>query len=106
MIWRPSVIAGGMSEPLEGWTDTLSAAGAPMLVVSLGLVSRLNMEGLNHFDMVPVDYVTNGLLISTAYAGSSDQVLEIYNCGTSHVNPLNSRDFIKAVLKPIKYSKF
>lgn len=95
-----------MSEPFEGWTDTLSAAGAPMLVVSLGLVSRLNMDGLNRFDMVPVDYVTNGLLIATANAGSSDEILGIYNCGTSHVNPLNSRDFIKAVILPLKYSKF
>ena len=83
-----------MAEPFEGWTDTLSAAGAPMLVVSLGLVSRLNMEGLNHFDMVPVDYVTNGLLIATANAGQTNELLGIYNCGTSHVNPLNSLVFL------------
>ena len=77
-----------------------------MLVISLGLVSRLNMEGVNNFDMIPVDYVTNGLLIATANAGSSDELLGIYNCGTSHVNPLNSKKFIDAVLLPTKYSKF
>ena len=94
VIWRPSVIAGGVAEPFEGWTDTLSAAGAPMLVISLGLVSRLHVKGANNFDMVPVDYVTNGLLIATANASQTDELLGIYNCATSHVNPLNSLVFL------------
>lgn len=40
--------------------------------------------------MIPVDIVTNGIIISTAHAGSKQgNELDIYNCGTSDQNPIS-----------------
>ena len=54
-------------QPTPGWTDSLAAAGGLMLLGSIGVLKNLNSNGNTHFDVVPVDIVTNGIIISTAY---------------------------------------
>lgn len=58
---------------------------------SLGLINyiKASNEGLNKFDMVPVDIVSNGIIVATANAGSkAGNELDVYNCGTSVENPI------------------
>ena len=38
-----------------------------MLLGSIGVLKNLHSNGNTHFDVVPVDIVTNGIIISTAY---------------------------------------
>lgn len=38
VIFRPSIIACSVAEPVPGWTDTLSAAGGLLFLASMGLV--------------------------------------------------------------------
>jgi hypothetical protein len=71
-------------EPFPGWTDSLSAAGGLTLFCSTGLINYIHAKGYNIFDMIPVDIVTNGLIVATAHAGSKPgNELDVYNCGSS-----------------------
>jgi hypothetical protein len=83
VIWRPSIISSAMREPMPGWTDSLSAAGGLTLLASLGVVKRAYKPLENPFDMIPVDIVSNGCLVATVNAASSDLSIHIFNCGTS-----------------------
>ena len=66
---RPSIIACAKTEPFPGWTDSISAAGGISLLVGLGLINYINAGGDNRFDLVPVDIVTNSIIIATAHVG-------------------------------------
>jgi nucleoside-diphosphate-sugar epimerase len=66
VILRPSIIGGSVSEPVPGWTDTFSAAGGLTLAGSIGIVNYIYGDGKNVADLVPVDHVSNAILVSTA----------------------------------------
>lgn len=66
LIVRPSIIIGGISEPLPGWTDTFSAAGGLTLAGGIGIVNYVNGNGNNTADLIPVDYVSNIIIAATA----------------------------------------
>jgi fatty acyl-CoA reductase len=67
VIFRPAIIGSSLEDPFPGWTDTLSAAGGLSLFVGLGLVNYANTSGKSEFDLIPVDIVTNGIIITTAH---------------------------------------
>ena len=69
VIYRPSIIACSYRQPFAAWTDSLSAAGGLSLLSGLGLMKYVNTDGSGPFDIVPVDFVTNGMLIATAKGG-------------------------------------
>lgn len=64
---RPSIIASSMKEPFPGWTDSLSAAGGLSMVTGLGINHFMRAIGYNVVDAVPVDLVTNQIIVATAY---------------------------------------
>ena len=68
MIVRPSVIMSNYSEPLEGWTDTISAAGGMTMACALGLMHFIHANYTALFDIIPCDFVSNGILACTCYA--------------------------------------
>ena len=93
VIYRPSIIACAWRQPFRGWTDTLSAAGGLSLLYGLGLTKYINGDGSGYFDIIPVDFVTNGMLIATAKGGSSKDYFEVYNAGTSYGNKCTSKNY-------------
>ena len=68
IIFRPSVIGCSEAEPYPGWTDTLSAAGAPILLAGLGLLKYLNTDGMTKFDLISADIVSNGIIATISHA--------------------------------------
>jgi len=86
VIYRPSIIACAWRQPFRGWTDSLSAAGGLSLLTGLGLMKYVNGDGSGPFDIVPVDFVTNGILLATCKGGCSKDYFEVYNSGTSYSN--------------------
>jgi len=66
VLFRPSIIASSNQQPFPGWTDSLAAAGGLSLLTGLGLVDYVNTSGKTSFDLIPVDFVANGILITTA----------------------------------------
>ena len=87
VICRPSIVGSALRDPLPGWIDSLAAAGGLSTLVAVGLVNYLPVgRPENHFDLVPVDIVSNSVLITSAYADKADSktgCLHIYNQGTS-----------------------
>ena len=87
---RPAIIASALEQPFPGWTDSLAAAGGLTVLAALGVVRYLNSDmGMTRFDLIPVDIVSNHILVSTAYA-PFEYVgkMSVYNCGSSQSNPL------------------
>jgi len=82
-IFRPAVIACSNSEPVPGWTDSLSAAGGLTILGGLGLVTILPGTGLNVFDVIPVDIVSNGIIVTSAEGAVAKAGLKVYNSGSS-----------------------
>jgi alcohol-forming fatty acyl-CoA reductase len=104
VIWRPAIIASSISDPFPGWTDQLSAAGGVTILGGMGFIPYLYGTGLNTVDLIPVDIVTNGLLVATCHGARPDtEKLHIYNCGTSVQNPITLYDYKETMLKYYKY---
>ena len=83
VIVRPSIIIGAVAEPLPGWTDTFSAAGGLTLAGGIGIVNFVNGNGENISDLVPVDYVSNCIIVSTAL-NANKPGLSVIHSATSH----------------------
>ena len=62
VIVRPSIIGASWREPVPGWTDVISAAGAVYASVGLGVLKFLPGHGGNIADIIPVDTVVNVML--------------------------------------------
>jgi len=54
-IIRPSIVAASLKEPFAGWTDTISALGAPIYFGGLGLLRYMVGNGLEQVDVCAVD---------------------------------------------------
>lgn len=87
VILRPSIIGASYFEPVPGWTDTFSAAGGLSLAGGSGIVNYVRGKGENIADLVPVDYVSNSIIVATAFEANKPNIAVVH-CGTSHANPI------------------
>jgi hypothetical protein len=69
VINRPSMIQGTHSDPFPGWTDSVGAHASVAFADLLG-VNHNNMMHQKPLDIVPADFVSNSVLITSAYAGN------------------------------------
>ena len=93
-------------QPFPGWTDSVSAAGGLTLLSGLGLWTNINGDGANAFDIVPVDYCSNGILVATAHAGNQPRdFAETYNCASSSCNQINQQQYGDIGLKAFQHLK-
>lgn len=86
-IFRPSIIIGAMHEPLPGWTDTISAAGALSLIGGIGIVNYIHGKKDNIADLIPVDIVSSSIIVGTALQANKPE-LKIFHCASSHRQPI------------------
>jgi hypothetical protein len=70
-ILRPAIIASSYMEPFPGWTDTMSAAGGLTVLGGLGLMRTLHGKGDNPLDVIPVDIVSNAILLTTCHSAQA-----------------------------------
>lgn len=103
---RPAIIASSLSDPFPGWTDSLTAAGGISMLTGLGIIHFMHASGRLWFDVVPVDIVSNHILISTAYGPQYPGEMRIYNCATSSTNPISVGDFKDAMIRGYRLEKF
>ena len=64
LILRPSIIGASLMEPVPGWTDSIGLAGGIFLIAGLGLLRELPGNKYNVGDLIPVDIVTNQVIVS------------------------------------------
>lgn len=65
VISRPAMVTASLKEPFVGWTDTTSAIGLAMFPAITGLQRNVYMKH-NATDCVPVDQVSNAILVASA----------------------------------------
>ena len=88
LIVRPSIIGCSVQDPSPGWIDSVSAAGAIYLSAALGVTQQL--PGSMHLigDQVPVDFVSNTIICSTA-AKARQNKFSIVHSTSSSLNPIS-----------------
>ena len=65
-IIRPAIIYAAYNEPFPGWTDSLAAGGFLIIMSGLGILRNLPIANTNRCDFVPVDFVSNAIILATA----------------------------------------
>lgn len=105
LLIRPAIIIGSYEEPMQGWVDTLSAAGALSLVGGSGLINYFPGDTDITCDIIPVDYVSNSILVATAFQANKRN-LTVINNGTSHQNPTTWGFFIQRGINYINQQPF
>ena len=66
-IIRPTIINNAYYEPFPGWIDSIAAAAAFFLFGGLGILKQVQGEKNNIGDQIPVDLVSNYIIVATAY---------------------------------------
>jgi hypothetical protein len=66
----------------------MSAAGGLTMLGSMGILKNMHIPKPNPFDIIPVDIVSNGILVATANSAMfpDENKLPIYNCTTTSQN--------------------
>lgn len=101
MIVRPSVIIAANSEPCPGWIDAMTAAGPLSLMVSTGVLRYGVGENNVRADVVPVDFVSNLIIVGSAtYAGKN--MISVIHAGTTHINPITWYKFCQFTLDYVR----
>uniref|UniRef100_A0A914ZEZ5 Fatty acyl-CoA reductase n=1 Tax=Parascaris univalens TaxID=6257 RepID=A0A914ZEZ5_PARUN len=99
IIVRPSIIGAMWREPLPGWTDNINGPTGIFAACGKGLLT--NMCGNVHCkaDIVPVDVVSNMLVVAAAYRATSRfDKIPVMHCCSGELNPIKWKhivDFIK-----------
>lgn len=86
-ILRPAIINAAIKEPMPGWTDTLSAAGGLSYAGGSGVLKYVYAKEDNIADLIPVDYVCNGIIASTALLANKP-ALTVVHSNSSNSNPI------------------
>lgn len=95
VICRPSIIASSIREPYPGWTDSMSAAGGITILGGLGMRHYMHIEEPGLLDIIPVDIVSNSILIGACRGAllKPNQHI-VYHCGTSFRSPLTIMNYM------------
>lgn len=86
-IVRPSCIGGSLRDPIPGWVDTVSAAGAIFLSSGLGLLKIMYGKEGNIGDNIPVDTCINIVICAAALYCKPNTPLVVHACSSSR-NPV------------------
>lgn len=95
-IVRPTIIGGSWKEPFPGWVDSISAAGAFYLSGGLGLLKICIGNKNNIGDQVPVDTVSNAVIVAAALF-CKPLTPNIMHVGSSARNPVRWKTCIDVV---------
>ena len=88
VICRPSIVGSAWSEPVPGWVDVVSAAGAVYIAVGMGVVKFLPGSPQNVGDVIPVDYVSNAIIAAVPAVFEKRGKYFICHAASSSENPM------------------
>ncbi len=91
---------------MPGWIDTVSAVGVVAFPVGMGFLRCVYVPDGN-VDFIPGDYVSNGILATTAYSLSlPESTFTIYHNSSTTTNPFTVYNFWKYAVEYLKYNPF
>jgi fatty acyl-CoA reductase len=89
IILRPSIIGAMWKEPLPGWTDNLNGPTGIFAAVGKGIIGNMCGSGNSKADIIPVDVVSNALIVAAAYrAELKTSEIPVIHCCSGELNPL------------------
>jgi len=115
-IARPSIVTASLNEPFPGWVDSINGPGGASLLGTLGIARTMHCKPKNIADLIPIDIVTNALIViawktasefknqqfennnnvrSKEDSPSSSITLPVYNITSGDVNPTTWENFLK-----------
>ncbi len=86
-IVRPAVIESAVAYPLKGWNEGINTS-APLIYLRYKGHQYYPARKTNSLDVIPVDYVC-GAMLAVAAGLIQGEAEEVYNLGSSDLNPLN-----------------
>lgn len=101
-ILRPSIIESALEEPAPGWIEGVKVADAIILAYAREKVSLFPGKRSGIIDVIPVDLVANGIILSLAEAIAVPGKRRIYQCCSGSSNPVSLGDFIDHVMAEAK----
>jgi alcohol-forming fatty acyl-CoA reductase len=101
-ILRPSIIESALEEPAPGWIEGVKVADAIILAYARGKVSIFPGKRSGIIDVIPVDMVANGIILSLAESLGAPGKRRIYQCCSGSSNPLSLGEFIDHVMTEAK----
>ena len=96
-IVRPSIVESTLQEPAPGWIEGVKVADAIILAYAREKVTFFpgNKDGI--IDIIPADLVANSIILGGAEALTATPEHRIYQCSSSHCNPIPIKQVIKHV---------
>lgn len=101
-ILRPSIIESALEEPVPGWIEGVKVADAIILAYAREKVSLFPGKRSGIIDVIPVDLVANGIILSAAEALAAPGKRRIYQCCSGSSNPVSLGEFIDHVMAEAK----
>ncbi|CAL1290425.1 unnamed protein product [Larinioides sclopetarius] len=97
-IVRPSIVTAAWKEPFPDWVDNFNGPSGLTAAVSKGLMHSMCGKISNTADIIPVDVVSNLMIIVAWYTATnrSGRLLG-YNCCSGNTNRISWGDFVRFI---------
>lgn len=96
-ILRPSIVESTLQEPVPGWIEGVKVADAIIMAYAREKVTFFPGNRHAVIDIIPADLVANSIILSAAEALRTRSVHRIYQCSSSHCNPIPIKKVIRHV---------
>lgn len=94
-IVRPSIIESAIESPIAGWVEGVKVADALIYAYAKGRVSIFPGKDDGILDVIPVDLVSNSVLLASAELMHDPSTYRIYQCCSGELNPITLKRFIE-----------
>ena len=96
-ILRPSIVESTLQEPVPGWIEGVKVADAIIMAYAREKVTFFPGNKHAVIDIIPADLVANSVILGGAEALTAPRTHRIYQCSSSHCNPIPIKHVIKHV---------
>lgn len=101
-ILRPSVVESCLESPKPGWIEGVKVTDAILLAYAREKVSLFPARKAGIVDIIPVDLVSNSVLLSVAEAIQEPKQTRIYQCCSGSQNPLGVKRYVYTVCEEVR----
>ncbi len=101
-ILRPSVVESTLESPIPGWIEGVKVSDAILLAYARQKVSFFPARKAGIVDIIPVDLVANGVILSIAEAFETPDDARIYQCCSGSQNPLKVERYVNVICEEVR----
>ena len=99
VIFRPAIIEGSFDEPVPGWIDGLRMADPIIMAYGRGKINQFPGRGELAIDLIPVDFVANGMIATLPAGLERRDGVSVYHCASSGRNPFRLSALRESLVK-------